>query len=154
MGQGRVAAKMTVELGSVGASVMKWLALSATMANLLLSMAVPAASQDAKSSFPNRPAVLGAPADGHAVLAMSNSFHLAPLLMKNRPYDPLKDFAGIGFINSVPSVLTVGSSKPDRTIQDLIARAKANPGTVSYASGGIASSTCPPHCLLSTRVST
>ena len=34
---------------------MKWLALSATMANLLLSMAVPAASQDAKSSFPNRP---------------------------------------------------------------------------------------------------
>src|SRR5260370_25409839 len=55
MGQGRVAAKMTVELGSVGASVMKWLALSATMANLLLSMAVPAASQDAKSGFPNRP---------------------------------------------------------------------------------------------------
>jgi hypothetical protein len=30
-------------------------------------------------------AVLGAPADGHTVLAMSNSFHLAPLLMKNRP---------------------------------------------------------------------
>jgi len=70
-------------------------------------------------------AVLSAPADGYTVLAMSNSFHLAPLLMKNRPIDPLKDFAGIGFINSVPMVLTVGSSKPDRTVQDLIARAKA-----------------------------
>ena len=173
---------------------MKWLALSATMANLLLSMAVPAASQDAKSSFPNRPihivtpiaaggnmdlsvrifaerlatilgqpvivnnrpgagsligiqAVLGAPADGHTVLAMSNSFHLAPLLMNNRPYDPLKDFVGIGFINSVPLVLTVGSSKSDRTVQDLIARARANPGTVSYASGGIASSTHVPAAL-------
>src|SRR5215471_1607686 len=194
MGQGRVAAKMTVELSSVGASVMKWLALSATMANLLLSMAVPAASQDAKSSFPHRPihivtpiaaggnmdlsvrifaerlatilgqpmivdnrpgagsligiqAVLGAPADGHTVLAMSNSFHLAPLLMKNRPYDPLKDFVGIGFINSVPLVLTVGSSKADRTVQDLIARARANPRTVSYASGGIASSTHVPAAL-------
>ena len=70
-------------------------------------------------------AVLSAPADGYTVLAMSNSFHLAPLLMKNRPIDPLKDFAGIGFINSVPMALTVGSSKPDRTVQDLIARAKA-----------------------------
>jgi tripartite-type tricarboxylate transporter receptor subunit TctC len=92
-------------------------------------------------------AVLSAPADGYTVLAMSNSFHLAPLLMKNRPIDPLKDFAGIGFINSVPMALTVGSSKPDRTVQDLIARAKANPGTVSYASGGIASSTHVPAAL-------
>jgi tripartite-type tricarboxylate transporter receptor subunit TctC len=91
--------------------------------------------------------VLSAPADGYTVLAMSNSFHLAPLLMKNRPIDPLKDFAGIGFINSVPMALTVGSSKPDRTVQDLIARAKANPGTVSYASGGIASSTHVPAAL-------
>jgi tripartite-type tricarboxylate transporter receptor subunit TctC len=92
-------------------------------------------------------AVLGAPADGHTVLAMSNSFHLAPLLMKNRLYDPLKDFVGIGFINSVPLVLTVGSSKADRTVQDLIARARANPGTVSYPSGGIASSTHVPAAL-------
>jgi tripartite-type tricarboxylate transporter receptor subunit TctC len=185
---------MTVGVGSVGSGVMRLLALSATTANLLLSMAVPAAAQDAKSSFPNRPihivtpiapggnmdlsirvfadklaaslgqpvivdnrpgagsligiqAVLGAPADGYTVLAMSNSFHLAPLLIKNRPYNPLKDFAGIGFINSVPLVLTVGSSKPDRTVQDLIARARANPGTVSYASGGIASSTHVPAAL-------
>jgi tripartite-type tricarboxylate transporter receptor subunit TctC len=91
--------------------------------------------------------VLSAPADGYTVLAMSNSFHLAPLLMKNRPFDPMKDFAGIGFINAVPLVLTVGASKPDRTARDLIARAKANPGTVSYASGGVASSTHVPAAL-------
>jgi tripartite-type tricarboxylate transporter receptor subunit TctC len=185
---------MTVGVDSVGEGVMRWLALSATMASLLLSMAVPATSQDAKRSFPNRPihivtpiapggnmdlsvrifadklvailgqpvivdnrpgagsligiqVVLGAPADGYTLLAISNSFHLAPLLMKNRPYDPQKGFAGIGFINSVPLVLTVGSSKADRTVQDLIARARANPGTVSYASGGIASSTHVPAAL-------
>jgi tripartite-type tricarboxylate transporter receptor subunit TctC len=92
-------------------------------------------------------AVLSAPADGYTVLAMSNSFHLAPLLMKNRPFDPMKDFAGIGFVNAVAMVLTVGSTKPDRTAGDLIARAKAHPGTVSYASGGIASSTHVPAAL-------
>jgi tripartite-type tricarboxylate transporter receptor subunit TctC len=92
-------------------------------------------------------AVLSAPADGYTVLAMSNSFHLAPLLMKNRPFDPVKDFAGIGFLNAVAMVLTVGSTKPDRTARDLIARAKAHPGTVSYASGGIASSTHVPAAL-------
>jgi tripartite-type tricarboxylate transporter receptor subunit TctC len=194
MGQGRVAAKIAVGVGLTGVRIMRWLALIATMADLLLSPLVPASAQEAKGTFPHRPihivtpiapggnmdlsvrvfaeklaailgqpvivenrpgagsligiqAVLSAPADGYTLLAMSNSFHLAPLLMKNRPFDPMKDFAGIGFINSVPMALTVGSSKPDRTAQDLIARAKANPGTVSYASGGVASSTHVPAAL-------
>jgi tripartite-type tricarboxylate transporter receptor subunit TctC len=90
--------------------------------------------------------VLNSPADGYTLLAMSNSFHITPLLAK-RAFDPTRDFSGIGFMNSVPMALTVGKSRPDRTVGDLVARAKKNPGTVSFASGGIGSSTHLPAAL-------
>lgn len=57
------------------------------------------------------------------------------------PFDPVKSFAPIMLTTSVPIVLLVNPALPVRTTQELIAMAKANPGTVKFASGGPGSAT-------------
>jgi tripartite-type tricarboxylate transporter receptor subunit TctC len=72
--------------------------------------------------------------DGYT-LGMGNSGTHAssPSLMKSVPYDPIKDFAPIGRIGSFIFMLTVNSSVPANTLQELVAYSKANPGKLSYA---------------------
>lgn len=92
-------------------------------------------------------AVLGSPADGYTILSVSPTFVSVPKMAKTPSYDALKDFQGIGFTNAVPLAVLVSSSKPDKTIQDLIARAKAKPNSVSYAHAGVGTSTHIPAVL-------
>jgi tripartite-type tricarboxylate transporter receptor subunit TctC len=57
-------------------------------------------------------------------------------IMPQTPYDPLKDFAAISMMATVPEILAVHPSLPARDVAGLVAYAKANPGKISYGSGG------------------
>lgn len=71
--------------------------------------------------------VLYFPSIGHAVNAS---------LYKNLPYDPVKDFTAIGAVFSAPNILIVPASSPYKSVNELIAAAKANPGKLTFASSG------------------
>jgi tripartite-type tricarboxylate transporter receptor subunit TctC len=81
-------------------------------------------------------AVAKAKPDGYTFLITTNSTHsAAPGLFKHVPYDPIKDFTPVARIGSFPSMIAVNRDLPVKTIQELVARAKANPGKLSYAHG-------------------
>jgi tripartite-type tricarboxylate transporter receptor subunit TctC len=80
--------------------------------------------------------VAKAPADGYTILMVSASHVINPSLQKKLPYDTIKDFAGISMVADVPTVLVVHPSVPPKTLKELIAYAKANPGRLNYASAG------------------
>lgn len=79
-------------------------------------------------------AVLGAPADGHTVFVAAGSYvTITPWTLKNVPYDVDKDFTPLAFIAEIPLVIGARMDAPFKTLGDLIAHAKANPGKVNYA---------------------
>ncbi|WP_168201534.1 Bug family tripartite tricarboxylate transporter substrate binding protein [Phreatobacter aquaticus] len=80
--------------------------------------------------------VAAMPADGYALLAISNSFLVSPLLAERAPYDPIRDFVGVAPMASSPHVLVVHPSVPARTLTELSAWAKANSATAAFASFG------------------
>jgi tripartite-type tricarboxylate transporter receptor subunit TctC len=76
------------------------------------------------------------PADGYTLLAvMDVTMVLNPVTNKNLSYDPLKDFAPITLGSKNTSLLTVRADDGPKTVQELIARAKANPGKLNYGAG-------------------
>lgn len=93
----------------------------------------------------NRPgagAVIGtdivakAPADGYTLLMMSNTHTTNETLLKNKPYQLMKDLVPVAPVNSSDLVLVVHPSVEAKTLAALIALAKANPGKLTYASSG------------------
>src|SRR3954463_9715837 len=75
--------------------------------------------------------------DGYTlVLGYTGTLAIGPSLYKNAGYDPRKDFAPIGMIGNAPNSLVVNPSFPAKTLADLIAYAKANPGKVNFGSAG------------------
>ena len=78
----------------------------------------------------------GAIADGYTLLSVSASHAVAPAIYAKLPYDTIKDFAGITTTVSSPALLVVSPSLGPRSVQELIALAKARPGELSYASSG------------------
>lgn len=82
-----------------------------------------------------------APADGHTIFVSSlGPFVIAPHLIKNVPYDALKDFDPITVAVQAPNVLAVPAASPHKSLADVIAYHKANPGKMSFASSGNGSS--------------
>ncbi|MEO8443362.1 MAG: tripartite tricarboxylate transporter substrate binding protein [Betaproteobacteria bacterium] len=77
-----------------------------------------------------------APADGYTLLAVANTFAMVPSIITNPGYDPLKDFSAITLTCLVPQVLVVNPALPVRTVNELIALAKARPGQLTYATSG------------------
>ena len=74
--------------------------------------------------------------DGYTLLMATNSTHSAnPYLFKKLDYDPVKDFAPVARLGSYVFMLVVNKDVPAKTLQELVAHAKANPGKLSYASG-------------------
>jgi tripartite-type tricarboxylate transporter receptor subunit TctC len=74
--------------------------------------------------------------DGYTLLMSTNSpLSSNPFLLKNVAYDPVKDFAPITRIGSFTNILVSNPAIPVKTLAELIAYAKANPGKLSYASG-------------------
>ena len=74
--------------------------------------------------------------DGYTLFVTTNTTQAAaPSLMKKINYDPIKDFAPIGRIANTPALLVVNPRLPAKTLPELIALAKAQPGKLTYASG-------------------
>ena len=84
-------------------------------------------------------AVERAEPDGHTVLLVANSFVVNPAL-KRASYDPTRSFDPVCYLAATPMVLVVLGSSPYRTLDDLIAAARAKPGELAFASGGPGSS--------------
>jgi tripartite-type tricarboxylate transporter receptor subunit TctC len=75
--------------------------------------------------------------DGHTLLMTASTLTINHLTYKKVLYDALRDFAPISLVVSLPSVLAVHPSVPAKTLAELIAYAKQNPGALTYASAGI-----------------
>ena len=82
----------------------------------------------------------GAP-DGYTLLVHSAGHVANAAIYPNLPYDTLKDFAGVTPLASLPNVLVVSPAKGFRTVQELVAKARANPGALNYGSAGNGSAT-------------
>ncbi len=80
--------------------------------------------------------VARAPADGYTQLMAASAIVLNQVLAKKPPYDILRDFVPITVGAFVPHVLTVHPSLPARSVKELIALARANPGGLNYSSAG------------------
>ena len=78
-----------------------------------------------------------APPDGYTILVNGSAFWLMPLLRDNVTWDPFKDFVPITMAVRSPSILVVHPSVPVKSVSELIALAKAKPGTLNYAAGTI-----------------
>lgn len=77
--------------------------------------------------------VLNAAADGHTVMFTSNSLTvLDPLMKKGQPYDALKDFAPVCAFASTSNVMNVTGSSQFKTVADVVAAAKAQPGKITF----------------------
>jgi tripartite-type tricarboxylate transporter receptor subunit TctC len=86
--------------------------------------------------------VAHSPPDGYSILLGSTSTHvLVTPVMANPPYDPVKDFSAVAVFAYSSTSIVVNPSLPVRTLKELIAYAKANPGKLSYGSAGIGSIT-------------
>jgi tripartite-type tricarboxylate transporter receptor subunit TctC len=80
--------------------------------------------------------VAKSPPDGYTLLISQNGLAMAPWLEKNMPYDPLA-LAPIGILLVAPVIAAVNNDLPVKSINELIAYAKANPGKLSYATPGV-----------------
>jgi len=85
--------------------------------------------------------VAKAPADGYTMLVHSSGHVVNPALYPKLSYDTLKDFDGISPLASLPNVIVVSPSKGYKDVADLVAKAKAQPGVLNYASAGNGSAT-------------
>ena len=74
--------------------------------------------------------------DGYTVLMMSLTLAVNPSLYSKLPYDTEKDLAPVTLVASAPLMLVVHPSIPAKSVQELIAYAKANPGKLNFGSGG------------------
>ena len=81
--------------------------------------------------------VMNSPPDGYTLLINTIPFVSNQYLMPRAPYDPLRDFVSISLVASAPSFVTVHPSLPVRSIEELIALAKAKPGQLYYSAAGV-----------------
>ncbi|MBI2317599.1 MAG: tripartite tricarboxylate transporter substrate binding protein, partial [Betaproteobacteria bacterium] len=74
--------------------------------------------------------------DGHTLLFSATPHVISAHLYKTLPYDALKDFAPVALIASGPYALVVNAQMPVRSVRELVAAAKAQPGKIDFASSG------------------
>ncbi|HSV83392.1 MAG TPA: tripartite tricarboxylate transporter substrate binding protein [Ramlibacter sp.] len=82
-------------------------------------------------------AVKAAPADGYTLLATSSSITSQPYVKHDPGYDLQKDLVGISQLVRSPFLMVVGAPQPDKTLADFLARARKDPSSMSFASGGV-----------------
>jgi tripartite-type tricarboxylate transporter receptor subunit TctC len=86
-------------------------------------------------------AVAQAAPDGYTIMVHSSSHTVSPSTFAKLPFDTLADFAGVTPISSTPNVLVISPSKNIKTLQELLAAARAKPGSMNFASAGQGSAT-------------
>jgi len=75
--------------------------------------------------------------DGYTLINVSGSYMINPSLYTKLPYDTMKDFERVCLLTCAPNVLAVHPSVPAKSIKELVALAKAKPGTLNYGSSGV-----------------
>jgi tripartite-type tricarboxylate transporter receptor subunit TctC len=86
-------------------------------------------------------AVVTSAPDGYTLIMVASGHATNPLLYPKIPYDTFKDFTAISLLASSPNILLVRTDSPFKTMADLIAAAKAKPGSLSFAHAGTGTST-------------
>jgi tripartite-type tricarboxylate transporter receptor subunit TctC len=86
-------------------------------------------------------AVARSDADGYTLLVNSNAHTIAPAFYPGLSYHPSRDFAAVVPLGISPNVLVVSPSRGFKTIADLVAAAKAKPGSLNFSSVGVGSAT-------------
>lgn len=86
-------------------------------------------------------AVVTAQPDGYSLIMVASGHATNPLLYPKIPYDTFKDFTAISLLASSPNILLVRADSPFKTMADVIAAAKAKPGSLSFAHAGTGTST-------------
>src|SRR5579864_6221452 len=81
--------------------------------------------------------VAKAPADGYTLLVNTSAQIYSAALLKNLPYDPLKDFIPVAPLTTQPYVLVAGALADMTTVGELVAAAKAKPGQLKFGSAGM-----------------
>src|SRR3954464_8073411 len=87
-------------------------------------------------------AVAKADPDGYTILVHSNGLVTTPAIQANVGYDPVADFSAITPLGNLPLVLVISPDKNIKTLPELVAAARAKPGSLNYAAAGIGT---PPH---------
>jgi tripartite-type tricarboxylate transporter receptor subunit TctC len=78
--------------------------------------------------------------DGYTLLLSSLTTHgIGPNMIAGATYDPVRDFTAIGGVAITPNILTANPNAPFKTLKELVAYAKANPGKVTFGSSGVGS---------------
>jgi tripartite-type tricarboxylate transporter receptor subunit TctC len=86
--------------------------------------------------------VAKAPADGYMLVVGTTSTHVvAPSVYQKLEYDPVKDFAPISLMAVTPYLLVVNPNVPAKTVKELVALMRSQPGKLNYASAGVGSTT-------------
>jgi tripartite-type tricarboxylate transporter receptor subunit TctC len=86
-------------------------------------------------------ALVQAPGDGYTLIMVASGHATNPFLYPKIPYDTFKDFTPISLLASSPNILLVRKDSPFKTVADVIAEAKAKPGSLSVAHAGTGTST-------------
>jgi tripartite-type tricarboxylate transporter receptor subunit TctC len=86
-------------------------------------------------------AVAQAAPDGYTIMIHSSSHTVSPSTFAKLPFDTVADFAGVTPISSTPNVLVISPAKNIKTLQELLAAARAKPGSMNFASAGQGSAT-------------
>ena len=80
-----------------------------------------------------------APADGHTLILMTGGHAVSAAMYEKLVFDPVRDFTWIGAVTTFPFVIATRSESAIQSVSDLVARAKARPGEISFSSVGIGS---------------
>src|SRR5262245_24143669 len=86
-------------------------------------------------------ALVGAPPDGYTLIVVASGHATNPFLYAKLPYDTFKDFTPISLLASSPNVLLVRADSPFKNLGEVIAQAKARPGSLSFGHAGNGTST-------------
>jgi tripartite-type tricarboxylate transporter receptor subunit TctC len=86
-------------------------------------------------------ALAKSPPDGYTLAVLASGHALNPLLYAHLPYDTFADFTPISELGYAPNMLLVRSDSPFKTVADVLAAARAKPGSLSYGMAGIGTST-------------
>jgi tripartite-type tricarboxylate transporter receptor subunit TctC len=92
-----------------------------------------------KPGIPGTTSVAKAAPDGYTLMLTSNGHTIASAITKSLQYDPVKDFAGVSQVASVPLVAIIPPDFPAKTLKEFVDLAKQKPGTLNFSSAGVAS---------------
>jgi len=81
--------------------------------------------------------VAKSPADGYTLILITGAYPVQAALLKQLPYDPIRDFSFVSTLTFYPFVIAVNPDSPYKNLESLIVGARANPRTLSYSSAGV-----------------